>query len=267
VSTTRLFVELTQPEIARQLKRNPLVVLPTGSVEQHGAHLPAGTDSFAAVMVADAVAQRMDGLVLPDPRVGVTPMHMPYEATVSFSPDTYIRVVTEICESAAKHGAKMLMIVNWHEGNIPSLAIAAEDLHRRVGLTVLTVQACYVAEEMYGEQCNGLTHGGEIEALAVLACRPELVHLDRIGNSSDHMRGRHMDKLRRTRSYQPVLTDIRNIAPTGWYGDPAGATVERGIVMVEAIANAIATEATELFAQLNKVLGGTAEVKHLREVN
>ncbi len=267
MSTTRLFVELTQPEIARQLKRNPLVILPTGSVEQHGAHLPAGTDSFAAVMVADAVAQRMDGLVLPDPRVGVTPMHMPYEATVSFSPDTYIRVVTEICESAAKHGAKMLMIVNWHEGNIPSLAIAAEDLHRRVGLTVLTVQACYVAEEMYGEQCNGLTHGGEIEALAVLACRPELVHLDRIGNSSDHMRGRHMDKLRRTRSYQPVLTDIRNIAPTGWYGDPAGATVERGIVMVEAIANAIATEATELFAQLNKVLGGTAEVKHLREVN
>jgi creatinine amidohydrolase len=267
VSIARLFTDLTQPEIARQLKRNPLVILPTGSVEQHGAHLPAGTDSFAAELVAEAVAERMDGLVLPGPGVGVTPMHMPYEATISFTPGTYIRLVTEICESAAKHGAKMLMIVNWHEGNIPSLAIAAEDLHRRVGMTVLTVQACYVADEMYGEQCNGLTHGGEIEALAVLAYRPELVHLDRIGNSSDHMRGRQMDKLRRTRSYQPVLTDIRNIAPTGWYGDPAGATAERGLEMVEAIANAIATEATELFDELNKALGGTAEVKQLREVN
>jgi len=267
VVDTRLFTNLTQPEIAAQLKRNPLVILPTGSVEQHGAHLPAGTDSFAAELVAAAVAERMDGLVLPGPGVGVTPMHMPYEATVSFTPDTYIRVVTEVCESAAKHGAKMLMIVNWHEGNIPSLAIAAEDLHRRVGLTVLSVQACYVAEEMYGEQCNGLTHGGEIEALAVLAYRPELVHLDRIGNSSDHMRGHHMDRLRRTRSYQPVLTDIRNIAPTGWYGDPAGATAERGVEMVKAIASAIATEASELFTQLNKALGGTAEVKHLREVN
>jgi creatinine amidohydrolase len=265
--STRLFTELTQPEIAGILKRNPLVILPTGSVEQHGAHLPAGTDSFAAELVAEAVARKMDALVLPGPGVGVTPMHMPYEATVSFTPDTYIRVVTEICESAAKHGAKMLMIVNWHEGNIPSLAIAAEDLHRRVGLTVLTVQACYVAEEMYGAQCNGLTHGGEIEALAVLACRPELVHLDRIGNSSDHMRGHHMDKLRRTRSYQPVLTDIRNIAPTGWYGDPAGATAERGGEMVEAIGGAIAAEASELFTQLNRVLGGTAEVKRLREVN
>ncbi len=263
---TRIFSELTQPEIAEQFKRNPLVLMPTGSVEQHGAHLPTGTDSFAAELVAAAVAEKMDGVVLPGPQVGVTPMHMPYAGTVTFTPATYIRVVTEICESAAGHGAKQLMIVNWHEGNIPSLAIAAEDLHRRVGMTVLTVQACYVADELYGEECNGLTHGGEIEALAVLATRPELVHLDRVGRSSDHVRGRHMDKLRRTRSYQPVLTDIRNIAPTGWYGDPVGATAERGIVMVNTIADAIATEATELFLQLERALGGTAEVKYLREV-
>ncbi|MBI1219969.1 MAG: creatininase family protein [Rhodobacteraceae bacterium] len=260
---SRIFANLTQPEIAAQFERNPLILLPTGSVEQHGAHLPTGTDSFAAELVAEAVARRMDGVVLPGPMVGVTPMHMPYAGTVTFKPDTYIRVVTEVCESAASHGAKLLMIVNWHEGNIPSLAIAAEDLHRRVGLTVLTVQACYVAEELYGGQCNGLTHGGEIEALAVLATRPELVHLDRAGHSSDLRQGSHMDKLRRTRSFQPVLTDIRNIAPTGWYGDPSSATIERGIAMVDRIAEAIATEATELFVQLGRALGGTAEVKHL----
>jgi creatinine amidohydrolase len=265
VLPSRIFANLTQPEIAEQFKRNPLVLMPTGSVEQHGAHLPAGTDFFAAELMAEAVAQRMNGLVLPGPMVGVTPMHMPYEGTVTFKPDTYIRVITEICESAASHGARMLMIVNWHEGNIPSLAIAAEDLHRRVGMTVLTVQACYVAEDLYGDQCNGLTHGGEIEALAVLATRPELVHLDRAGESSDLRQGRHMDKLRRTRSYQPVLTDIRNIAPTGWYGDPSSATAERGLTMVDTIAEAISAEATELFIQLGKALGGTAEVTHLRE--
>ncbi len=80
--------------------------------------------------------------------------------------------MTETCVSTAKHGAKQLMIVNWHEGNIPSLAIAAEALHREHGMSVLTVQACYVAEELYGHACGGLTHGGEIEALAVLAHRP-----------------------------------------------------------------------------------------------
>jgi len=262
---SRYFIELSQPEIAAQFKANPLVLLPAGSVEQHGPHLPTGTDTFAANVICAAVAERMNGLVLPATPFGVTPMHMPFEGTITFTPDTYIRVVTETCVSTAKHGAKRLIILNWHEGNIPSLAIAAESLHRDHGMSVLTVQACYVAEELYGKTCNGLTHGGEIEALAVLAYRPELVHLDRIDYSSDHTHGHKWDKLRRTRSYQPVLTDIRTIAATGWFGSPQHATAEKGLRMLNDIADAIAKEATEIFTQLDAVQGGTAEIKHLRQ--
>ena len=261
---SRYFIDLTQPEIAGQLKHNPLVILPAGSVEQHGPHLPTGTDTFASNVISHAVAENLDGLVLPATPFGVTPMHMPFEGTISFTPDTYMRVVTETCVSTAKHGAKYLLIINWHEGNIPSLAIAAESLHRDYGMTVLTVQACYVAEELYGHSCNGLTHGGEIEALAVLAYRPDLVHLDRITNSSDHSHGHKMDKLRRTRSYQPVLTDIRSIAATGWFGSPQHATADKGARMLADISNAIAKESAEIFKQLDAVQGGTAEIKHLR---
>jgi creatinine amidohydrolase len=262
---SRYFFELTQPEIAAQFQKHPLVILAAGSVEQHGPHLPTGTDSIAANVIAHEVAGRMDGLVLPGPQLGVTPMHMPFEGTITLSPDTYMRVVTETCASTAKHGARKLLILNWHEGNIASLSIAAEELHRTHGMTVLTVQACYVAADLFGHECNGLTHGGEIEALAVLAHRPDLVHLDRIGNSSDFSHGSRMDKLRRTRSYQPVLTDIRSIAPTGWYGTPQKATVERGCAMVTRIAEAIATEAAEIFRELDAVQGGVAEVKQLRQ--
>ena len=264
---TREFIELTQPEIAAQFKKNPLVIFPAGSVEQHGPHLPAGTDIFASIAIGGEVAKRMDGLLLPAVPFGVTPMHMPFEGTISFSPETYIAVVKEICASTARHGAKYLLIVNWHEGNIPSLAIAAESLHRDQGMTVLTAQACYVAAEMYGADMGGLTHGGEIEAHAVLACRPELVHLDRIEQSSDHGHGRKWDKLRRTRSFQPVLTDIRTIAPTGWYGGPEHATVEKGRKMLEGVADAIAREATDIFRKLDEVQGGTAELRRLRKVN
>ena len=123
---SRYFADLTQPEIAAQLKKNPFVILPCGSVEQHGPHLPTGTDTLAANIIAHAVAERMDGLVLPATPFGVTPMHMPFEGTITLTPDTYMRVQTETCVSTAKHGAKQLMIINWHEGNIPSLAIAAE---------------------------------------------------------------------------------------------------------------------------------------------
>jgi len=263
---SRYFVDLTQPEIAAQLKKNPLVILPAGSVEQHGPHLPAGTDTLAANVIAHAVAERMDGLVLPSTPLGVTPMHMPFEATITLTPETYMRVITEACVSTAKHGARYLVILNWHEGNISSLALAAEALHREHGMTVLTVQACYVAEELYGHTCNGLTHGGEIEALAVLAHRPDLVHLDRIDYSSDHAHGHKMDKLRRTRAYQPVLTDIRSIAPTGWFGKPEHATADKGGRMITDIADAIAREAAEIFAQLDAVQGGTAEVRRLRQV-
>ena len=262
---SRYFIGLTQPEIAAQLKSNPLVILPAGSVEQHGPHLPTGTDIFAANVISAAVAERMDGLVLPATPFGVTPMHMPFEGTITFTPDTYMRVVTETCVSTAKHGARRLLILNWHEGNIPSLAIAAESLHREHGMSVVTVQACYVAEELYGKTCNGLTHGGEIEALAVLAFRPELVHLDRIDYSSDHGHGHKMDKLRRTRSYQPVLTDIRSIAATGWFGTPQHATAEKGARMLVEIADAIAREAADIFRLLDAVQGGAAELRQLRQ--
>jgi creatinine amidohydrolase len=261
---SRYFIELTQPEIADQLRSHPLVILPAGSVEQHGPHLPAGTDIFAAQVISHAIAERMNGLVLPGGPLGVTPTHMPYEATITLTPETYIRVVTETCVSTAKHGAKYLLILNWHEGNIPSLAIAAESLHRDHKMTVLTVQACYVASEMFGPQYGGLTHGGEIEALAALAYRPELVHLDRVLDSSNSQHGHKMDKLRRTRAYQPVLTDIRAIAPTGWYGSPQTATAEKGVEMVDAIADAIASECTEIFRQLDAVNGGIADVAQLR---
>src|SRR4026207_1496890 len=152
---SRYFIDLTQPEIAVQLKKNPLVILPAGSVEQHGPHLPAGTDIYAANVIGHAVAERMDGLVLPGGPLGVAPSPMPFGATIPLTPEPYQRVVVETGESTSKHGAKRLLILNWHEGNIPSLAIASEKLHRDAGMSVIVVQACYVAAELDGPHCAG----------------------------------------------------------------------------------------------------------------
>lgn len=265
VKPTRYLMDLTRPEVEAQLARSPLVLLPAGSVEQHGPHLPTGTDTFAAQIIAHAVAERMDGLVLPGGPLGVTPMHAPFAGTITLTPDTYMRLVTETCASMARHGARRLLIINWHEGNSAPLAIAAEALHREHGLSVVTCHACYVAADLYGPSSGGLTHGGEIEALAVLAYRPDLVHLDRVGGSSDHAAGHHMDKLRRTKNFIPVLTDIRSIAPSGWFGRPEHATAEKGQRMLADIADAVATEASEIFTQLDRVQGGTAQTKGRRK--
>ena len=263
---TRYLIDLTRDEIAAQLERNPLVLLPAGSVEQHGPHLPTGTDTFAAGIISHAVAERMDGLVVPSSPLGVTPMHAPFPGTITLTPDTYMRIVIESCAAMARHGAKRLLIVNWHEGNSAPLSIAAEALHREHGLSVVTCHACYVAADLYGPSSGGLTHGGEIEALAVLAYRPELVHLDRVSGSSDGAQGHQMDKLRRTKNFIPVLTDIRSIAPSGWFGKPEHATIDKGRRMLADVADAIAKEAAGIFAQLDRVQGGgVAETKRNRQ--
>ena len=83
---------------------------------------------------------------------------------------------------------------------------------------------------------------------------------------SDHALGHKMDKLRRTRAYQPVLTDIRSIAPTGWFGSPQHATAEKGHKMLNDICDAIAKEAREIYRQLDAVQGGPREIKQLRQV-
>ncbi|HEX8732891.1 MAG TPA: creatininase family protein [Ktedonobacterales bacterium] len=256
---TRRFIELSQPEIRAALARHPLVLVPLGSVEQHGPHLPTGTDYYASQVIADAVAERLDGLTLPFSPIGVTPMHMPYEGTLSVSADLFQRLLVEVVGSAAAHGAREVALINWHEGNIPALALAAETLHRAHGCSVVVVQACYVAEELFGERYGGLTHGGAIEALAVLAAHPDFVHLERVENSSDRIQGARVDHLRRTRAYQPVLRDIRAIAPTGWYGDPRGVTIEQAQAFLATVAAAIAERVAAMLAELARINTPPAE--------
>ena len=246
--SSRRFDELTDPEIAAALARSPRVVLPMGSVEQHGPHLPTGTDFFAAVAISLEVAEQIDALVLPLCPLGVTPMHMPFPGTVSLRPQTLQDVVADIGSSLAAHGCREFVILNWHEGNIPSLALVAEHLHRDLGLAVVVVQACYVAEERFGPRAGGLTHGGKIETWSVLSCRPDLVHLDRAGGSGDRRQGELVDRLRRDRSFQPMLTDVRTMSKTGWYGDPEGATEQEAREFV-----------AELGAEIAARLGGVLE--------
>jgi creatinine amidohydrolase len=257
--SSRRFDELTDPEIAAALARSPRVVLPMGSVEQHGPHLPTGTDFFAAVAISLEVAEQIDALVLPLCPLGVTPMHMPFPGTVSLRPQTLQDVVADIGSSLAAHGCREFVILNWHEGNIPSLALVAERLHRDMGLAVVVVQACYVAEERFGPRAGGLTHGGKIETWSVLSCRPDLVHLDRAGGSGDRRQGELVDRLRRDRSFQPMLTDVRTMSKTGWYGDPEGATEQEAREFVAELGAEIAARLGGVLEALATVQSGTVQ--------
>ena len=73
-----------------------------------------------------------------------------------------------------------------------------------------------------------------------------------------------MDKLRRTKEYQPILTDIRSIAPSGWYGSPENATINKGKKMLKEVSKAISKEAKEILALLEQTQGAPQKLKSLK---
>ena len=146
--STRSMYDLASPDVAELLARTGVVVLPFGSIEQHGPHLPCGTDTMASELVAVALAERLDGLVVPAGQYGVTPIHAGHPGTISLRREVFEAYVSNLCEEMAGLGATTFVFVNWHEGNIASLDAVATDLQDGLGVLVVTAQACYTAQRL-----------------------------------------------------------------------------------------------------------------------
>ncbi|MQA85280.1 MAG: creatininase family protein [Streptosporangiales bacterium] len=231
--------DLTSPDVARVIERNPVAVLPFGSVEQHGPHLPCGTDTFAAELIAEAVADRLDALFVPFGPYGVTPIHAGHPGTISLSRGTFELLLRDVCEELIRLGVRALVFVNWHEGNTASLNAVATDLQREHGATFVVAQACYVAQRRYAAEGGELTHGGGIETLAVMAYDPALLRLERAGRPSRPPGAEAMDEMRRSHEVYGFVTDVTELVEDGWYGDPGWATPERAEAFVDTVAGEV----------------------------
>ncbi|QGP91519.1 3-dehydro-scyllo-inosose hydrolase [Neomoorella glycerini] len=243
-------LEITQPEAEAILKRSRLAIIPAGSVEQHGPHLPCGTDHYAIMVIARQVAAGLDGLLLPFSHAGVTPFHASFVGTLTLRQETYINLLMDVAASVIKHGAKRILILNWHEGNTAAINYAASQLQQQYDVRCVVAQACYIAAQLYQEEAE-LTHAGALEALPVLAYRPELVRLELATNPSPYQAAREMDALRRSRSVYPLLADIRQIAPTGWYGDLSIVNEKKAQELVERVSSEIIQAVQEVFKRLD----------------
>lgn len=250
MASTRRLDELTNPDVEKMLAERALVLVPCGSTEQHGPHLPTGTDYIASLTICDRVAAQIGGIVLPGFQFGVTPIHMGFTGTVTVTPDTYERVLFDLVASLATHGVREVAFVNWHEGNIASLSTVASRLTFERELDVVIAHACYVAEELFGADLGGLTHGGAIEAAAVLGSRPELARLDRVDWTAEAGGERDADLARRGRAFQTVLRDIREISENGWYGNAGQVDEEQGQSLLAAVSAAVAKELDSRFERL-----------------
>lgn len=246
---SRSIKQMTSPEVAAQIERNPVAVIPLGSIEQHGPHLPNGTDTIAAEVVAAELAERLDALLTPFGPYGVTPIHAGHPGTVSLSRSTFEALLTEICDELVEMGVKRLVLLNWHEGNIASMdGVATEIQKSNEDVYVLTSHACYVAERIYASRGGELTHGGGIEALAVMASDPTLIHLDRASDATRPDDAIAMDEMRRNRETHGYITDVTEIDAEGWYGDPGWANLESAAHFASEVAGEIARDVSRILA-------------------
>ncbi|MGH8946667.1 MAG: creatininase family protein [Acidimicrobiia bacterium] len=239
--TSRSIYDLSSPDVSDLLGRSGTVVMPFGSVEQHGPHLPCGTDTMAANLVATELAERLDALVVPAGPYGVTPIHAGHPGTISMRRGVFEAYLANLCEELVDMGATTFVFVNWHEGNIASLDAVATDLQAGEEVLVVTAHACYTAQRIYAPMGGELTHGGGIETLAVLAHDPDLVEADRVTEPGRPEGAEELDAMRRSHEVYGYITDVTEIAEDGWYGNPAWADEERAGEFAAAVADEIAS--------------------------
>jgi creatinine amidohydrolase/Fe(II)-dependent formamide hydrolase-like protein len=207
-----------------------VALLPVGSVEQHGPHLPLDTDAFDAEYLARKVAETCRDpkpLVLPLISYGVSYHHDDFSGTMSISPDTLSKMVYEIGMSTARHGVLKLVIINGHGGNSPALHFAAQMINRdaHIFTCVDTGESSDTDIDAMAETPNDV-HAGEIETSTSLAIRPGLVRLDAARKFVPEFSSRYLNFSSKRGVGWYAYT--ARISPTGVLGDPTKATPEKG---------------------------------------
>ena len=176
-----LWKELKSPDLEALAQRNALVVLPCGSIEQHGRHLPVDTDSSIVTAVAEkAAAQMEDVLLLPTLWYGLSPHHMGAGGTITLSHATYSALIRDIVMAVDHHGFKQMVLLNGHGGNDNILKGIVLGMQNEVSLRLLTITYWYLIEpdqvdSVREGEIGSMGHGGELETSIQLHLRGHLV--------------------------------------------------------------------------------------------
>ena len=238
------WTRLTGPDIRAVAARgNALAVLPIGSLEQHGPHLPVITDTLTAweisIRAARLAAPGVPVLVLPGLWTGMSEHHLPFGGTISLNFNELRGVLTGIVRSLRAIGFTRLLIVNGHGGNIEPLAVASRELAHEFGLPVVSTTPWMVAPKEIAdlmESGTGPQHACEAETSVMLAMTPGTVKIDKFEEAV-----RQAPPAVAARGGYSRFWSFAERAPvTGTKGDPRPATAAKGEKMLDAMAAALA---------------------------
>ena len=168
--------ELSSTEFVKAMKKRPIIFLPIGGTEAHSSHLPLCTDSLQPEFVADAVAERLDGLVAPPLRYAFHSSTKNMPGTIGLEFDTVVRVVRDILDSLVANGADKLVVISGHAGSshMNALRQACVDVVETHGVKLMLLTDYDLAKKFPEDQA-GDGHGGKLETSRMMAIAPHLV--------------------------------------------------------------------------------------------
>ena len=228
---------LTWEEMNEAIAAQKVVILPTGSTEQHGPHLPLDVDAFLAESVCLELGRRIPDrvLVLPAISYGLNQHHIDFPGTIHVEPEVFIAYCLSITKSVAYHGFEKILIVNGHGSNTPLVDLVARK-------TVLETNSLCAAMNYFSlgfdafnqvKETPVIAHADEFETSLYLYLAPERVRMDRARADNDVV-GRYMSS-DSTTPYVRFADFWGRWTKTGVHGDPTAATAEKGKIVWEAV--------------------------------
>ncbi len=174
---------MTWPEVQEALTRTDVALIPIGSIEQHGRHLPLGTDSYAASELCKLVAQRADAIVVPVVLAGLSAHHLGFAGSLTLSAETFEQVLFETVESLIHHGIRKVAFYNGHGGNRASMANVMTRINNSTVATAVDLgQVEVTAVSSPYESPDFDWHAGVGETSWMLFLTPPLVQMDAAEN-------------------------------------------------------------------------------------
>jgi creatinine amidohydrolase len=252
----RDWTDIRWPEIAGTAAERWIAVLPLAATEQHGPHLPVGTD----VMIAEAYLARVRELLpetipatfLPLQPVGISTEHIDYPGTLTLPAETALQSWTALGKSVARAGIRKLVMVTSHGGNSAAMTLVAQDLRARHGLLAVTT-----AWSRFGapdglfpeEELRHGIHGGAVETSIMLARYPEAVRKEKIADFRPSSIAMEKDyRWLSAHRPAPFAWQAQDLHPGGAVGDATQASAEKGQRLLDHGAAAFC----ELLADIDK---------------
>jgi len=241
--------DLTWEDLQGLARPGTVVVIPTGSTEQHGKHLPLEVDSRLVSEVAaravEAAGREINVILAPTLYYGASHHHIEFPGTMSLTLPTYIQVLNELAESLIGHHVSHILFLNGHGGNIDPIRVAVRMIRDRHADVVIAGASYWeVARDAINRlrrsPPGGVAHGCEFEAAMMLHVRPEVVRRDKI---LAHVPEWSTEYIVLDLTYGGKVSwghHMVDVTSTGVLGDPTLATPEHGREFFAAVTDRVA---------------------------